>query len=476
MKIHNVNFSEFEKVVTRPYSPLKAFAIHNGNCKYLGLFLPAEVKFTRNLVISDTLEKGTIYAHAPQAALFRKKVAECAKDLGWCEHFVKTTYAVCEGFVAAAKQLSALDFKIPGVELAELYSAYLDAFERWGPSATVVWIVETVLEEALIKLLEKKDILAPEKLAALIAPEQVPPSSQLQGAILKAAIAIIQGSNKEQEAAALAKEYSWIPMDDYFMTPCSTEFFENKITEVLSGNPESELKKIQSARQALLEQRAKLEIELKLSAQERQLVELMRCLSYLRTYRTDMLRKAIWFAVPFLKEVSERLGWSLEEVCCLLPNELLTLLSLDLDTIRSRKSGFLYVFADGNANISVNEQKITEAKAALESEQEQVIRGRGASPGFAKGIVKVITSAKELSKIEEGDILVARWTSPEYTTAFGKAAAIVTDEGGLTSHAAIVSREMRKPCIVGTKVATKLLQDGMLITVDAEKGIVEKIK
>ena len=78
--------------------------------------------------------------------------------------------------------------------------------------------------------------------------------------------------------------------------------------------------------------------------------------------------------------------------------------------------------------------------------------------------------------MQKGDILVAPTTGPEMMTAIQKASAIVTDEGGLMSHAAIVSRELKIPCIVGTKYATKILKDGDIIEVDANNGVVRKIK
>ena len=101
-----------------------------------------------------------------------------------------------------------------------------------------------------------------------------------------------------------------------------------------------------------------------------------------------------------------------------------------------------------------------------------LLKGLGASPGIATGKVKVIFSEKEISKVEEGDILVTTMTTPDMVPAMKRAAAIVTDEGGMTCHAAIVSRELGVPAIVGTKTATKVLKDGMVVTVDGEKGIV----
>jgi pyruvate,water dikinase len=80
-----------------------------------------------------------------------------------------------------------------------------------------------------------------------------------------------------------------------------------------------------------------------------------------------------------------------------------------------------------------------------------------------------------LNKVREGDVLVAPMTTPWYLPAMKKAGAFITDEGGITCHAAVVAREFKKPCIIGTKDATKILKDGMKIEVDADKGIVRII-
>ena len=112
----------------------------------------------------------------------------------------------------------------------------------------------------------------------------------------------------------------------------------------------------------------------------------------------------------------------------------------------------------------------------------KIIKGQIANPGRIEGTVKVIRTIfsdnikEEIKKIKNGDILVAATTGPEIITACRKAGAIVTDEGGITSHAAIVSRELKKPCIIGTKIATKVLKDGDLVEVDADQGVVKILK
>ena len=106
------------------------------------------------------------------------------------------------------------------------------------------------------------------------------------------------------------------------------------------------------------------------------------------------------------------------------------------------------------------------------AEAEVLLTGIGASPGVAKGEVKMIATPKEIDRMEKGEVLVTEMTTPDFVPAMKKASAIVTDSGGATCHAAIVSRELGIPCIVGTKEATSKLAEGEMITVDAVHGIV----
>lgn len=101
-----------------------------------------------------------------------------------------------------------------------------------------------------------------------------------------------------------------------------------------------------------------------------------------------------------------------------------------------------------------------------------VLKGEPASPGVATGKVKILKSAKEINKLGEGEILVTDMTTPDFVPAMKKAAAIVTNQGGQTSHAAIVSRELGIPCVVGTETATTDLKSGQVMTVNGKEGSV----
>ena len=115
-------------------------------------------------------------------------------------------------------------------------------------------------------------------------------------------------------------------------------------------------------------------------------------------------------------------------------------------------------------------------KQELSSSETPIVEGFAASFGVANGKVRIIQSANELYKVEKGDILVTSMTTPDFVPVFDKIAGLVTDFGGSTCHAAIVSREYNIPCVVGTNHATNKLTNGMTVTVDGGNGVVYETK
>lgn len=117
-------------------------------------------------------------------------------------------------------------------------------------------------------------------------------------------------------------------------------------------------------------------------------------------------------------------------------------------------------------------EKIVFSKIATD-----IIKGQIAYKGIASGRVKIVFNPSEASRsFAKGDILVTGMTHPEFLPLLEKAAGFITDSGGILSHAAISAREMKKPCIIGTKIATKVLKDGDLVEVDADNGIIKILK
>lgn len=126
-------------------------------------------------------------------------------------------------------------------------------------------------------------------------------------------------------------------------------------------------------------------------------------------------------------------------------------LAMDLDTFQEKYPSYNFLIDEVDPN-------------------QRVITGTVAFKGRVKGEVQVLTRKKDVADFKDGNILVAPMTTPHYLPAMKKAKAFVTDEGGVTCHAAIVSRELKTPCIIGTKIATEVLQNGDLVEVDANNG------
>jgi len=121
---------------------------------------------------------------------------------------------------------------------------------------------------------------------------------------------------------------------------------------------------------------------------------------------------------------------------------------------------------------TIGNKKEAKGMSGQKKEAKIILQGQGAAPGTAAGKVVIIRDVKDTGAVKEGDILVTRMTNPDMVPAMRKVAAIVTDEGGMTCHAAIVSRELGTPAVVGTKTATQVLKNGQIITVDGEMGLI----
>lgn len=147
------------------------------------------------------------------------------------------------------------------------------------------------------------------------------------------------------------------------------------------------------------------------------------------------------------------------------------------DTEWATSGGRIYMLQSRPVTTLDNEEPETSDKGEQKkdiSEAEIILKGAAASIGIAAGPVKVIHSPKEIDKILEGDVLVTEMTTPDYVPAMKRAKAIVTDKGGRTCHAAIVSRELGIPCVVGTEKATTVLKDIGVVTVDGRGGVIYK--
>lgn len=165
-------------------------------------------------------------------------------------------------------------------------------------------------------------------------------------------------------------------------------------------------------------------------------------------------------------------------------NEIINFKRISLAELKKRKKGYIFyknkIYTGVLLEHFVKNKNFTLAAANNESDisGKSLLRGAIAMKGKVKGRVKIIFHQDQMNLVKNGDILVTPMTTTtnDCIMAMGRAAAFVTDEGGMTSHAAIIARELKKPCIVGTKVATKILKNDDFVEVDANSGMIRKIK
>jgi len=219
------------------------------------------------------------------------------------------------------------------------------------------------------------------------------------------------------------------------------------------------------------------------------LINAVRDFIYLRTYTTEASDELFYTAkLKLFKEVANRLDLSLSEVVMLSSDEMVLGLKGQFGgkkrVITDRLTGFAIVWLEsdcvvrfGKEALELQDSVSKKVVPVVSNKNIKVseIRGRTASLGKVIGKVKVLLDHRDAHKVDKGDVLVASMTTPDYVLAMEKAIAFVTDEGGITCHAAIVAREFGVPCIVGTGNATKVLHDNQVVEVDANEGVVRII-
>ncbi|MBW2978035.1 hypothetical protein KY331_04275 [Candidatus Woesearchaeota archaeon] len=195
--------------------------------------------------------------------------------------------------------------------------------------------------------------------------------------------------------------------------------------------------------------------------------EVINMMADLRLLGRSSFNKTHKLIKPLFKEIGKRLG--LNDVKFLKPKEILNLLdgeNLGVENLIRNRQNCYFLFQQGKFILKENESFLVEEESTSE------LKGRGTFPSFYRGKVKVVKSKEDI--IEKGDVIVLKMTTPDLISeAMKKAGAIITDEGGITCHAAVLSRELNIPTLIGTKIATKVLKDGDLVEVDTKKGIVK---
>jgi phosphohistidine swiveling domain-containing protein len=253
-----------------------------------------------------------------------------------------------------------------------------------------------------------------------------------------------EAMRKGEDPQIIAEKFGWLRARDGFTKPFSVEDIKEMMNELKPLQPHPKVK-IPPELQPLFKE--------------------MQELVFFRTSRTDIFYELLFLSRPILRRVGELYNIPFSE--------------LQYYTIQSLIEGNPKRYSENHTLACYKEEAFFGEEPLIEEEEVKEadhVKGNIACKGLVRGVVKIVRIVSDLSKVKEGDILVTQMTFPAFITAMKRAAAFVTDEGGLTCHAAIVAREMKKPCIIGTKVATRIFKDGDLVEVDANEGVVKKIE
>ncbi len=211
------------------------------------------------------------------------------------------------------------------------------------------------------------------------------------------------------------------------------------------------------------------------------LIAITELFAFMQDERKKYVMLATHYHHLFLSEVARRLDVPPDILLYSHPYEIQGFLAageVPLNLLSARRDHGLMVLFTEEGYLALSGEDAERANGRLwpfAAPDSDLLKGLSAYPGVARGPVRIISTYSDIHDVPDGAVIVSSMTRPEMMPALRRASAIVTDEGGITSHAAIVSREMRIPCVIGTKCATTTLKDGDLVEVDADKGEVHKL-
>lgn len=388
-------------------------------------------------------------------------------------------------------QLSSRNYKkLTTNQLIKMYRANRD----WAHKITVYdqfgWIGEDYWNKPMEKILVRKLGLTKNSaeyhrvLFILAKPAEISTTLEEKRAVIKAALAIKDGPTTLVAASIrLARQYGWLPVAA-FGTPWEAEHYRQELTELLN-RPVAELKK---EYQALCNYAKIREHDIKLAVKKYAItprdLQIFTDFSLALDGRNEaeyLVSLIGFYLLPVYKEIARRLFLSVNQLRNLFEEEIVAALLGKIDPLEClRKKGKIIGWGFNKAmtrRINFTTAETAQLFAYLNKTAKSVqgnVAGKGvcASPGTAQGTVKIVHSPQENNKVKPGDIMIAHITMVDYLPAMKKAAAIVTEVGGLTCHAAVVSREFGIPCVVGYKDATKLFRDGQKVSVKADQGLI----
>ena len=425
--------------------------------------------------------------------LFMKLENYFEKDNNFFERFAKIEMELVEEIKEYLnhirnKKLDKLSFDELAEEFEKFNNLYIKSFIP-GMTRPEDFLVDRLKKELTDMKFEKEDIETIFK-GISTCPNYFPLSySEEPLDLLKIALIAKNGDSIEQLIEEHIKKYSWIkgPLE-FENTAFRKEDYLERLENLINTDIEEKIENINRVRKNNDIEYNKILNQYKFTDKAQKLIKAIRDFIFLRTYTTEYSDHLFYICRhTIFEEIANKTNIQDQDLIMLDDKEILDVLknkgtmSSEIKTIlENRKKGFAMIWLNGNVQTVFGNESIKLqneiAKIYKNSNEEEknlkrkVISGSIANGGKVRGIAKVLTTYHDIYKVEKGDIIVATMTTPDYVSAMEKAAGFITDEGGITCHAAILSREFNVPCIVGTVNGTKEIEDGQMIELDAYTG------
>lgn len=272
--------------------------------------------------------------------------------------------------------------------------------------------------------------------------------------------------------------YGWLRTFAYLGDPFDKEELISRLKINLNIDPQNKLRNIDRADKSATKKVNEIIDQINLDVTGQSLLDLAGKYLFWRFERIDSHFKAEVKIRGFFKGLAESIGISRTELIYLTKHEISSLLKSDSAISKNDKKltdrmykGFLCTVKDEKYRIRIEEpRQVRSEKPNSSKKTEWPIKGVTACKGYIEGKARIVYSSSDIHNFIEGEILVASMTTPDLMLAIQKCSAIVTDEGGITCHAAIISRELQVPCIIGTEFATDLIENGQHLIVNAKQS------
>ncbi len=278
-----------------------------------------------------------------------------------------------------------------------------------------------------------------------------------------------------KELLALAEKHGFIPVF-LFNPPWDEKHYAIEISEKLKlGREKLEKRKTELEN---FEENTRKENETATQGVDSQVPEIIRILSFTRNEAELVLSYCQCKLTPFYKEICKRLRISTNQLRHYTENEMKSALlqrKADEEILNNRIANGVGIYTDTKTERLLTKEEFNELFKLTDGETKAAVKMLCAYPGKTSGKVRIVKDNDDVKNFQQGEVLVSLWTCIDYLPAMKKACAFITEGGGITSHAAVIAREFKVPCIIGYKNATKVFKNGDEVEIDAEKLIMKKI-